>query len=205
MKRVEMKSVIAAISFAIFSSVVQAVPIFSDNFDANGLALNGTPTGWTVTNGTVDIIGNPGFFDFIPGSGRYIDLDGSTSDAGVLSRSLALDAGVTYTLAFELAGNQRNGITEQVTVNFGGNTGNLYSLAQTVGWTPYSLTFTPGASGNYVISFENAGGDNIGMLFDDVTVDKQSQPVPEPGSLALLGFGLAGICVARRRKSIVNG
>ena len=53
------------------SAAAQAdIVVLADNFDANDLGLNVVPAGWSVTDGTVDIIGNPGFYDFIPGSGR---------------------------------------------------------------------------------------------------------------------------------------
>lgn len=42
--------------------------------------------------------------------------------------------------------------------------------------------------------FTNANGDGYGI--DNVTVGK----VPEPGTLALLGLGLVGVAVSRRRK-----
>ncbi len=38
---------------------------------------------WDVLDGFVDLIGN-GFFDLLPGNGLYVDLDGSTGDAGKL-------------------------------------------------------------------------------------------------------------------------
>ena len=44
---------------------------------------------FSVTNGTVDLIGN-GFFDFYPSQGRYVDLDGSTGNAGLLGTNKAL-------------------------------------------------------------------------------------------------------------------
>jgi hypothetical protein len=50
--------------------------IFSDNFESNGTALNTTPTGWTVTNGAVDIVG-PSFFNGLCATGTTcIDMDG---------------------------------------------------------------------------------------------------------------------------------
>lgn len=169
--------------------------VFADNFNSNTLGLNKVPTGWTVTNGTVDIIGT-GFYDLQPGHGAYIDLDGSTSNAGILSTSLSLTAGVTYTAAFSLAGNQRNASTESVTVAFG-DTSFVYAMPSSQAFTTYSLAFTPSASGSFALSFSNAGGDNVGALLDNVSVTA----VPEPQSLALL---LAGVvvtgAVARRRQ-----
>ena len=82
---------------------VDAAVIFSDNFDGeNGGvgALNYAGfANFTVSNGSVDLIGN-GYFDYLPGNGLYIDLDGSTSDAGVLTESpaLALAAGLVHAL-----------------------------------------------------------------------------------------------------------
>lgn len=181
------------------SAAAQAnVTIFSDNFDANTLGLNAVPTGWAVTAGTVDIIGT-GFFDFIPGSGKYIDLDGSTGNSGVLSKSFSLLAGTTYTASFDLAGNHRNGAAESVAVNFG-TASTSASLAQNVSWTGYSLSFTTSAAGSYTLSFENSGGDNIGMLLDNVKVDQHVAAIPEPQTYALMGMGLLAVGFAARRR-----
>jgi len=169
--------------------------VFAEHFDSNTMGLNQTPVGWAVTDGTVDIIGS-GYFDFLPGNGKYIDLDGSTSNAGILSTSLSLTAGLTYTAEFALAGNQRNSSTESVTVSFG-NASLIYSLPSSQTFTTYSLVFTPSASGNYSLSFSNAGGDNVGALLDNVRVTA----VPEPESLALLLAGslvVAGVAARRR-------
>jgi hypothetical protein len=191
---------ILALALLAGSAAAQAnVTIFSDNFDANALNLNAVPTGWTVTAGTVDIIGNPGFFDMLPGSGRYIDLDGSTSNSGVLSKSFSLLAGTTYTASFDLAGNHRNSAVESVAVNFG-TASTSASLAQNAGWTGYSLSFTTTAAGSYTLSFENSGGDNIGMLLDNVKVDQHVAAIPEPQTYALMGMGLLAIGFAARRR-----
>jgi len=184
-----MRKTLLALTLLAFASTAQATTIvFSDNFDADALALNTVPTGWTVTDGTVDVIGVVNFFDFIPGSGRYIDLDGSTNDAGVLTKSLLLTAGLTYTATFDLAGNHRNSSPETVTSILGvglGNVSNTFSLAETAGWTSFSLTFTPFVTGNYILSFGNSGGDNIGMLLDNVTVS-----VPEGGNTTYAMFAV---------------
>lgn len=171
--------------------------VFADSFDANALGLNAVPTGWAVTEGTVDIIGADDFYDFIPGSGRYIDLDGSAGKAGVLSRSFAVKSGHTYVATFDLAGNQRNNFVESVAVNFGSAAG-AFSLGQNAGWTTYGLSFVAANSGMASVTFSNAGGDNIGMLLDNVKVTS----VPEPGTYALLLAGLVAVGFVARRRAV---
>ena len=69
----------------VFTGSSQAVLIFQDDFNAYAL---GTPTpspfgNWTVSDGSVDVIGIGGPWDLQPGNGRYLDMDGSTGDAGL--------------------------------------------------------------------------------------------------------------------------
>ena len=87
------------------------VVVLSDNFDSESLGLNYTGfANWNVTAGSVDLIGQPDFFDFLPGNGRYVDMDGSTNQAGRLESkaSFTINPGDSYLLTFDLAGNQRN-------------------------------------------------------------------------------------------------
>ncbi len=113
-----------------------------------------------MTNGTVDIIG-PAFHNLCgAGYGKCIDLDGSSMDAGILSTSLNLTAGVQYTATFELAGNHRGG-ADTGTVSFGGLSFGSQSLAfalnATDAFSTYQLVFTPGASGAYSLSIYREG------------------------------------------------
>ena len=180
------------------AGAANAATIFSDNFDTdvNGLNTVSFVGGWSVANGTVDTIGSPPpFFDLIPGNGHYIDLDGSTGDAGEFSKALLLTGGVTYTASFDLAGSHR-GDRNIVDVAFG-TTLNTYTLASADPLGNASLIFTPGATGLYSLSFANRGGDNIGALLDNVSV---TTAVPEPSTYALMLAGLVGMgAVARRR------
>ena len=89
-----MKQILVAVALVMVGlvpGVSQAANFFSDDFDTETLELNhGTPPQtnflqWTVVDGTVDLIGDPGFFDLIPSHGRYVDLDGTTpNDAGIM-------------------------------------------------------------------------------------------------------------------------
>jgi hypothetical protein len=181
------------------ASAAQAATVFSDDFNADTNALNQTTFvgGWTVANGTVDLIGAPPpFFDLIPGNGHYVDLDGSTSNAGEFSKALSLTGGVTYTASFQLAGSHR-GDTNVVDVSFGSSLA-TYTLASADPLGTLTLVFTPGASGSFSLTFANRGGDNLGALLDNVEVTTAA--IPEPSTYALMLAGLAGVgFVARRR------
>jgi len=184
------------------ASTAQAVTIFSDNFDADTLGLNYNAFlgGWTVSDGTVDLIG-AGFFDLHPGNGRYVDLDGSTGNAGVLSKSLMLTGGVTYSATFDLGGSRR-GDTNVVDVAFGSTLDN-FTLLSADGYTSATLMFTPGSTGLYSLSFANVGGDNLGAILDNVVVASQTAVIPEPSTYALMLGGLALVgALARRRNRI---
>ena len=75
-----------------FIGAASATPIFEDNFDSenggNGVTNYTGFINWTVTDGTVDLIGN-GYFDFFPGNGLYVDMDGSTNNAGKMMKTKA--------------------------------------------------------------------------------------------------------------------
>lgn len=176
-------------------AAVQAATIFSDDFEGTTAGQNLTPAGWMVTDGTVDTVG-PGYFAYLcRGTGTCIDLDGSTNNAGVLSRTLSLLAGVEYTAFYDLAGSSRGGI-EIVDVSFGTSTA-THTLASADNYSTWSLGFTPVANGNYLLSFANRGGDNMGAILDNVSVSA----VPEPSTAVLALAGLLGLAgMARRRQ-----
>ena len=80
-----------------------------------------------------------------------------------------------------------------------GNFGNVTGAA---GWNHFALFQL--ASGSYVIGLEDSpsvSGENLGD-FNDVVLE--IQVTPEPGTLPIMGLGLAGLCfcVARKRRRI---
>jgi hypothetical protein len=186
-------SIFLGILFLVFgiSGFGHATLLFEDDFNTvNGGvgALNYAGfTKWTVSGGTVDLIGN-GYFDFQPGYGLYIDMDGSTGNAGKMTSN-----------AINLAGNFRNSAQESVTVQvaLGSLFDNAYSLTQNAPFTTFTEVFAVGSDQLVSISFEGAGGDNIGMLLDNVRLETAS--VPEPATFLLLGLGVMGLAGCSRR------
>jgi hypothetical protein len=177
------------------SASAGATVLFNDDFDSEALALNASLSNWTVSSGTVDVIGS-GFFDFYPGNGHYLDLDGSTRNAGRISTqtTFSLTPGMTYLLDFDLGGSTR-GDTNSVRVSLG-NYHEIFTLASDAGLQHVTRAITVLGDVSSRLTFHHAGGDNRGLILDNVNVSA----VPEPSTYALLlaGLGLIGFSVRRR-------
>lgn len=177
--------------------------VLQDNFDGAG---PGDHLNWagdasfnsTSPPGSVDLIGFGGGFDFFPGNGSYVDLDGSSgygnNPAGQLTSSSLFGPG-TYTLSFSLGGNHRGAASQQTVVSLGGYSQQI-TLAAGDPLTAYSFTFTTGTAGALVFT-ETGPSDQQGNILDNVVLSA----VPEASTWAMMILGFMGMgFMAHRRK-----
>lgn len=199
------KAVLTAgvLALGMASASSAATVIFQDDFNTNTNALSATPSGWTVTSGTVDIIGNDGVvnngadaFDFVPGNGVYLDMDGSTFAAGRIETAPPLNAvaGGLYRLSFSVG--RYFDTPETLFFGFAGWSSSVNILTQINQFDTLSFDFTATVGGLNSLFFAGDGGDNRGALLDNVVLSQVPLPA---GSILLIG-GLAALAGLRRRK-----
>jgi hypothetical protein len=200
-----LKALIATCSAAVLASAGTAGAVTFIDEDFSGYApttvLNAPDSlfngAWATTDGTVDhLVSGSAFGGLCRGNAACIDLDGSTRDAGVFSTGSLVDAG-SYRLSFTLFGSGRGSI-EEATVSLG----------------DYAVTFMIGSDqveevtdalvmvgvGGSLLSFSNAGNDNIGALLARVSLRPEGTSIiPLPGGLPLLLSALAMVGMVRRR------
>jgi hypothetical protein len=204
-----------AASVALCLSTAAHAALLSDNFDSGTPTLNwagdvvfgstSDPSNLPAP-GSVDLIGSGAAgssYDVLPGNGYYVDLDGTTGNgnlpiAGQLTSLASFGAG-TYTLMFDLAGNQRVSFNQTTVVSLGSFSTSITPLAYTDPFKTYAFTFS--TTGGYLQFTELGPSNQQGNLLDNVSLSAGG--VPEPSTWAMLMLGLAGAgAMLRRRKQV---
>ncbi len=124
---------------------------------------------WQVTEGTVDVIGN-GYWDLQPGNGLYLDMDGSTGNAGTITLKdpPTLQPG-RYEISFDVAGNNRGAQNDVLSVAAANG---LVDAEFQVAWNEDFKTATIVVEVSeptvFDLTFSHSGGDNVGILLDNI-------------------------------------
>jgi hypothetical protein len=205
----KLTSLAAAVAAPLLTGTPAHATIYlSENFNGVTQGLNATNVGpnFTVTSGAVDVIGT-GFFNFYPGNGNYVDLDGSKMLLGTIGSTTFAPG--SYHLTFDVGSYTYNHqyITEDIKVSLGN---------ANVTFTPsVDSSVTPGPFEHVTVDFTNIGagpltfeainpfnpgqGTNVGPILDNVVL---ASPVPEASTWAMLILGFFGVgFMAYRRKS----
>ncbi len=204
-----MKALVTSFFLAVVSAApLSAAPVvlFTDDFSSYGPGdiLNADDSvfggNWSVTNGSVDYLAPPGGFSALcSGQTNCVDLDGSTGASGLFQTVQSFSNGV-FDVLFQISGNNRGG-DDTVTITFGSIVRTItLAYNQVANQDDFGSDFSGisvGAGGT-TLSFQNHGGDNVGIILKSATVQTAAVPVPAAGGL--MALGLAGLAALRRRK-----
>jgi hypothetical protein len=183
---------------------VSAAPIQlvkNGSFEANGVASGSWTVRSSLQDWTVGALGAE-VRNNVAGAAslgsNYLELD-STGNSWI-SQSIATAAGALYTISFDYSPREfvtsgSNGIE----VLWGGKSYGIFTGTGGSGnqWHKYSFSGI-GASASTVLQFRAVGtSDGVGGSLDNVSV---TADVPEPGSLAIIGLGLAMLGLTLRRQ-----
>ncbi len=153
-------------------------PLVADGFDGEngGVAVNNYAAfaSWNVAAGSVDL--SEGYVPLTPG--LYVDLDGSTGDAGRLESAVAFAlAPDAYRLSFDLAGNQRGDQygPDVVTVTLGGGYAEPFTLPANAPFVTVVRAIAIASPTTAVLAFDHAGGDNVGLFLDNVALCRAAE------------------------------
>lgn len=171
---------LAACSAGMRASAAPPAVLLEESFEGendNRYSLNYTRFArWEVVRGSVDLVGTPPFDDFLPREqGMYVDLDGTTRQAGTLRtrESIRLMPGV-YRLAFSLSGTPRpNQPPNTVIVTVGRAYRERFTLPSYAPLRQYTRTFRVRTETSAHLAFEHLGGDDYGIFVDDIRLERR--------------------------------
>ena len=203
--------VVMALSLVGFvgSASAATIPITNGSFEQGTLtdpfttvvATDSTAiTGWTVSAGSVDYIGN--YWQADDGT-RSLDMSGN--GAGTIEQQIFVQQAGNVTVNFAMAGNTDGPpLVKSLRVSLTGPVGSQVFVFDTtgqshanMGWVDYAAEFSILAAGNYTLAFQSLDNTAFGPALDNI-----SASVPDGGMTAtLLGLALTGLGLFRRKRA----
>jgi choice-of-anchor C domain-containing protein len=171
-------------------------------------AAGSTFGAWTVTKGTVDLVG--GLWDYPVAGQQSVDLDGSSTAVGGIKQSITTNFGSDYILSFDLSSVHGGTTLKTVQVlwdgiDVGQFTFNRYGIHGTdMGWITENLTLSGlGTAADLAFVSLSADGQKWGPVIANVSLTEVApDPVPEPAFYqmgAMLALGGLGLLRLRKR------
>jgi len=160
--------------------------------------------GWTVAGSHyLSWIGPTSPWGLTASNGSYfLDLTGYIAGPPFsgLTQTISTNLGSAYQLSFDLGSSSLWGLPSAIQAS-AGSASKLFTstLTGSNNWEAETLNFTATGSTTVISLIGAVGYNDIGL--DNVSVQLGNGPppsMPEPASLVLLGFGAAGIVLARR-------
>lgn len=187
-------------------------PLVPNAFYTNFAAGSTGITGWKVVGVDTSIIDGDftqnGITFQAQDGNQWADLAGVNSNSTLsgLTQTVTTIVGELYELSFYV-GSATDGrfffpTAVDVSIDGGGRTkfSNPNAPTNALDWMRFSLQFTATSAATSLTFFNGAAANNFNSAFDNVSLVQVSESVPEPGSLALVGLGLAGLSLRRRRE-----
>jgi hypothetical protein len=182
----------------------QAIVLVNDDFGTGTTgAYNITPgtldSSFTITSGSVDLIGGVSTNDFYPGNGNYIDLNG-LNPGTIASSIFNFNAGDVVTLSFDYGANGSNRSADISLGSF--NFSPLTGVNQGAQFQSFTQTFTVSSAFSGALNFTASNPGTGGVVLDNIVLSSTPvNEVPEPSDLMGTAVAFGSVVLLKRNLS----